>query len=113
MFISCPSYSALESRRFRASTSEGLGLTGPALSGSPHPELVQQNAPLRAVLVVADPLRDEAEDLGRARRNDGRLVGEFSIDLRPQRVRGGLIGRLQPQRPIDLGVESAFAELRP
>ena len=65
---------------------DGFGRPG---RGLPHPELVEQDAPLRVVLVVADSVGDELHLPVGDERHDWGLVDDLLVDLRPELVSRG------------------------
>src|SRR5262245_24058135 len=77
---------------------------------SAHPELVEQNAPGRVELVVADPLRDEVGGARVEERDPRRFVDELAIDARPEEVRGPRVGHLHAPGILDLLVDARTAE---
>src|SRR6266581_1880313 len=74
------------------------------------PELIQQRPPLRVVLVVPDPLRDEVDDLPVVGRHHRRLREDLALVLLPERAGGWRILRLRRRGAGHLSVDRAIAE---
>ena len=62
---------------------------------SADPELVDQHLPHRVVLVVADALREDVDDLRADERHPWRLVDGLAVDALPQAARGARVRRLR------------------
>src|SRR5438876_8512038 len=75
------------------------------------PELVDQHPELRAVLVIADALREEVGQLRRDQRYPRRSIDGLRVDTLPQLARRLGIRRLHAQRPAHRAVDRAVAEL--
>src|SRR6266567_899599 len=78
----------------------------------PHPELVDQQAvPVRAELVVADPLREKVHVLRRNERHPQSGVGDLAVDPLPERAGSGGIALLLRLRLPHLPVDARVTEL--
>src|SRR6478735_442375 len=78
----------------------------------PYPELVDQQAvPVRAELVVADPLREKVHVLRRNERHPWSGVGDLAVDPLPERAGSDRIARLLRLRLAHLTVDARVAEL--
>src|SRR6476620_7755218 len=80
-------------RRFKVCIAQSTALrvqaetAGPALDPSAHPEAVQQHAPLRVLLDIADPLADDGRDLEVVRGHDRRFGEDRTLGSLPPRGR--------------------------
>src|SRR5215467_12071478 len=96
----------------RSSVTRGNGphTTATLRDTSADPELVDEQAPVRVVLVVADPGREEGQVSRVVQGNPRCLGGEFAVDGRPACCGRGGIARLGCQRALGLGVDLRVAE---
>src|SRR6266540_1420482 len=79
----------------------------------PHPELVDQHPQASgAVLVVADALREDVDDLRVDERHPWRLIDGLPIDSLPQSAGGVGVRCLLGRGLLDLPVDARVAELR-
>src|SRR5262249_34975848 len=76
-----------------------------------HPELVEERAPLRVVLVVADAARDEVRLAEVPFDNPWSLVDDVAVDLAPEFGRRLRVGGLQQAGAGDLGVDAPVTEI--
>jgi hypothetical protein len=93
---------------------EPQDLPGRAASGEEwlaDPELIEDDAPLRVVLIVADAARDDVDLPQRVERNDRRLVDDLAIEASPELVCEVRVGRLQLECALNVGVDLPVAEL--
>src|SRR6516165_4636310 len=79
---------------------------------SADPQLVDEQAPVRVVLVVADPGGEEGQVSRVVQGNPRCLVGEFAVDGSPASCGCGGIAWPGCQRALGLGVDLRVAELR-
>src|SRR5262245_31518918 len=79
---------------------------------SANPELVDQHLPHRVVLVVADALRDDVDDLRADERHPGRLVDGLAVSALPQPTCGVRVRRLLCLGFDDPTVDPGVAESR-
>src|SRR5205085_5190153 len=91
-----PAYPPAARRRFTRST---------------HPELVEEYAPLRVVLVVADATRDESDPERVLQEDPRRLLDDVVVGLFPESRGRSWIGDLKRAGAGDLGVDPMVAEL--
>src|SRR5262249_31595274 len=75
-----------------------------------HPELADEHVVLPGELVVADPLRDEVDQLRSEERGPWRLRHDLLIGHPPLLVRSRLVGLAGDDRLLDQGLTGLVAE---